>query len=229
MRALIAVGATTSTLALSVFVATSVQASPYSLDTMSTNMMSASDASSLGVGAHHIREFQYLEGTQESPDDFWLCDLAGEKQVEVDGSPEVYVVAYAAEKSRVETVAGQELYAFASEADARKAMKSIRKEAKKCAGTFAVEEEGVTFSQKVSNGTGTSADGAGFTWIKHVATATAASANLADNEYNTFRRVGQFVQVLSIEVAGAQAPTISSAQVKSINNLTGTLGAYWTR
>lgn len=106
-------------------------------------------------------------------------------------------------------------------------MKAIRKAAKQCAGTFTVEEEGVTFRQKVSNGTGKATDGSGFTWIKHEATASAASANLADNEYNTFRRVGQFVQVVSIEVAGSQAPKLTSSQVKQVNTLTGTLGSYW--
>ena len=227
MKGLIAIGVTASILTLSSLTTGSAQASPYSLDTMSSNMMAASDASTLGVAGNHIRDFQYLEGTQESPDDFWLCDLAGEKQVEVAGSPEVYVVTYASEKSRVETVAGQELYAFGSAAEARDAMKAIRKAAKQCAGTFTVEEEGVTFRQKVSNGTGKATDGSGFTWIKHEATASAASANLADNEYNTFRRVGQFVQVLSIEIAGPKAPKLTSSQVKQVNTLTGTLGSYW--
>ena len=214
-------------LGASVLATAPAQASPYSLDTMSSNMMSAAQASSLGVAGNHIRDFQYLEGTKESPDDFWLCDLAGDKQVEIDGPPEVYVVSYASDKSRVATAAGQELYAFANVDDAREAMKAIRKAAKECSGTFTVEEEGVTFRQKVSNGTGKSADGSGFTWIKQSATATADSAGLADSEYNTFRRVGQFVQVLSVEVAGAPAPKISSAQMKSLDTLTGTLGAYW--
>ena len=227
MRGFIAIGATASILSLSLLTAGSAQASPYSLDTMSSNMMTASDASTLGVAGNHIRDFRYLEGTQESPDDFWLCDLDGEKQVEVAGSSEIYVVTYASEKSGVERVAEQELYAFVSEAGARKAMKAIRKAAKQCAGTFTVQEEGVTFSQKVSNGTGKASDGSGFTWIKHEATASAANANLTDNDYNTFRRVGQFVQVLSIETAGSKAPPISSTQVKSLNNLTGTLGAAW--
>lgn len=227
MRGFITIGATASILSLSLLTAGSAQASPYSLDTMSSNMMTASDASTLGVAGNHIRDFRYLEGTKESPDDFWLCDLAGGKEVEVDGSSEAYVVTYASEKSGVERVAEQELYAFASAADARKAMKAIRRAAKQCAGTFRVQEEGVTFSQKVSNGTGKASDGSGFTWIKHEATASAANANLTDNDYNTFRRVGQFVQVLSIETAGSKAPPISSTQVKSLNNLTGTLGSAW--
>ena len=227
MKALIATGIGSAALALSAFAAAPAQASPYSLNTMSSNMMSAAQALSLGVAGNHIRDFRYLEGTQESPDDFWLCDLAGQKEVEVDGSSEVYVVTYASEKSRVERVAEQELYAFVSEAHSRKAMKAIRKAAKQCAGTFTVQEEGVTFSQKVSNGTGKASDGSGFTWITHEATASAANANLSDNDYNTFRRVGQFVQVLSIETAGSKAPPISSTQVKSLNNLTGTLGAAW--
>ena len=227
MKGLIAIGVTSCALALSTLAAAPAQASPYSLDTMSSNMMSAAQASSLGVAGNHVRDFQYLEGTKESPDDFWLCDLAGGKQVEVAGSRDVYVVTYASEKSRVETVAGQELYAVGSAAEAREAMKAIRKAAKQCAGTFTVEEEGVTFRQKVSNGTGKATDGSGFTWIKHEATASAASANLADNEYNTFRRVGQFVQVVSIEVAGSQAPKLTSSQVKQVNTLTGTLGSYW--
>ena len=227
MKTLIATGVTASALALSALAASPAQASPYSLDTMSSNMMTAAQASSLGVAGNHVRDFQYLEGTKESPDDFWLCDLAGDKQVEVDGPPEVYVVSYASSKSRVETVAGQELYAFPSAAQARDAMKGIRKAAKKCSGTFTVEEEGVTFRQKVSNGTGTSADGAGFTWIMQSARLSADSAGLADTEYNTFRRVGQFIQVLSIEVAGDPAPKLSSAQKQTLDTLTGSLGSYW--
>jgi hypothetical protein len=227
MRTPIALSVSCAALALAAVTATPAQASPYTLDTMSSNMMSAGQASSLGVAGNHIRDFQYLEGTKQSPDDFWLCDLAGDKQVEVDGPPEVYVVSYASSKSRVETVAGQELYAFESEGEARKAMKAIRKAAKKCSGTFAVQEEGVTFTQKVTNGTGKTTDGSGFTWIKQSATASAANLGLADSEYNTFRRVGQFVQVLAIEVAGPKAPPISSAQRKSLDTLTGTLGSYW--
>ena len=230
MKTPIAIATACAALGLSALAAAPAQASPNSLDTMSASMMSAAQARTLGVAGDHIRTFEYLKGTKKGPDDdIWLCDLAGDKEVEVeaDGSPELYEVVYASQKSGVETVAGQDLYTFASEADARKAMKSIRKAAKKCVGTFTAEEEGVVFRQNVSHGTGTSADGAGFTWIKHKATATAASARLGDNEYNTFRRIGQFVQVLSIEVAGDPAPTISSAQKKTLDTLTGTLGSYW--
>ena len=167
---------------------------------IATGVGSAAQASSLGVAGNHIRDFQYLEGTQESPDDFWLCDLAGDKQVEVDGPPEAY---------------------------ARQAMKAIRKAATKCSGTYNVEEEGVTFRQKVSNGTGTTADGAGFTWIKQDATVANATSGLAEYEYNTFRRAGQFIQLVAIEVAGPKAPKLTSSQVKAADRLTGTLGSYW--
>lgn len=221
------IGIGVAVLAASTLAAAPAQASPYPLDAMSSNMMSAAQASSLGVAGNHVRDFQYLEGTKQSPDDFWLCDVAGEEQVEVDGPPEVYVVAYASEKSRVATVAGQELYTFDSKADARQAMKSIRKAATKCAGTYTVEDEGFTLTQKLTNGTGKTASGKSFTWIKQVATASDATSGLAENEYNTFRRVGQFVQVISIEVAGPNAPKLTSSQIKTADRLTGTLGDYW--
>lgn len=221
------IGIGVAVLAASTLAAAPAQASPYPLDAMSSNMMSAAQASSLGVAGNHVRDFQYLEGTKQSPDDFWLCDVAGGEQVEVDGPPEVYVVAYASEKSRVATVAGQELYTFDSKADARQAMKSIRKAATKCAGTYTVQDEGFTLTQKLSNGTGKTASGKSFTWIKQVATASDATSGLAENEYNTFRRVGQFVQVISIEVAGPNAPKLTSSQIKTADRLTGTLGDYW--
>ena len=221
------IGIGVAVLAASTLAAAPAQASPYSLDTMSSQMMTAAQASSLGVAGNHIRDFQHLEGTKQSPDDFWLCDVAGEEQVEVDGPPEVYVVAYVSEKSRVETVAGQELYTFDSEADARKAMKSIRKAATKCSGTYTVEDEGFTLTQKLTNGTGKTAAGKNFTWIKQVATASDATSGLAENEYNTFRRVGRFVQVISIEVAGPNAPKLTSSQMRTADRLTGTLGDYW--
>ena len=229
MKTPIVIATACAALGLSALAAAPAQASHYPLDTMSASMMSAAQARTLGVAGEHIRTFEYLKGTKKSPDDIWLCDLAGDKEIEVetDGSPELYEVEYASQKSGVETVAGQDIYTFASEADARKAMKSIRKAAKKCVGTFTAEEEGVVFRQNVSHGTGTSADGAGFTWIKHKVTATAASAGLGDNEYNTFRRIGQFVQVISIEVAGLNAPKLTSSHIKTADRLTGTLGDYW--
>ena len=51
-------------LGLSVLAASPAQAAPYSLDTMSSNMMSGAQASSLGVAGNHVRDFQYLEGTK---------------------------------------------------------------------------------------------------------------------------------------------------------------------
>jgi hypothetical protein len=227
MKTSVALGLTGSVLALTAVGAAPAQASPYSLDTMSTNMMSASQAASLGVAGGHVRDFNDISTTTGSPDDFWLCDLAEEKQVEVDASSQIYGVTYTSEKSRVETTAGQELYSFASEADARAAMKAVRKAAKKCTGSFTIKEEGGTVTQKLTNGTGTTAAGDGYTWIKHVATASDARNSYAEHEYNTFRRVGTFVQVLSIENGGANAPKLTSSQVTTLDRLTGTLGDYW--
>ncbi len=227
MKTSLALGLTGSVLALAAVGASPAQASPYSLDTMSDNMMSASQAASLGVAGDHIRDFHELSGTKSNPDDFWLCDLAGGKQVEVDGSSQMYGVNYTSEKSRVETTAGQELYAFASEGEARKAMKAIRKSAKKCTGTFSVKEEGGTLTQKLSNGTGKTAAGDGYTWIKQVATVSDAGSSYAEHEYNTFRRVGTFVQVVSLENGGPNAPKLTSSQITGVDGLTGTLGANW--
>jgi hypothetical protein len=223
----LAIGLSTSALALTTLSAAPASAAEYSLDTVSARMMSTSQASSLGVAGNHVRDFQVLTGTKENPDDFWLCDLAGGKQVEVDGSSTVYVVAYASAKARVETVAGQELYAFATESDARKAMKEIRNAATKCSGTFTIDDEGLSFRQKLSNGRGTAPDGAGFTWIRSSATASGSAGALAEHEYNTFRRVGTFVQVVSLENAGPNAPKLTSSQTKGVDGLTGSLGANW--
>jgi hypothetical protein len=227
MKFRLAIGLSTSALALTTLSAAPASAAEYSLDTVSARMMSTSQASSLGVAGNHVRDFQVLTGTKENPDDFWLCDLAGGKQVEVDGSSTVYVVAYASAKGRVETVAGQELYSFANESDARQVMKEIRKAATKCSGTFTIDDEGLSFRQKLSNGRGTAPDGAGFTWIRSSATASGSAGALAEHEYNTFRRVGTFVQVVSLENAGPNAPKLTSSQIKGVDGLTGTLGANW--
>jgi len=227
MKTSLALGLTGSVLALSAVGAAPAQASPYSLDTMSSNMMSTSQAASLGVAGDHIRVFSDLSGTKSNPDDVWLCDVAGGKEVQVDGSSQIYNVTYASEKSRVETAAGQELFSFASEADARAVMKAIRKSAKKCIGTLTIKDEGLTLTQKLSHGTGATAAGDGYTWIKHVATASGAGSSYAEHEYNTFRRVGTFVQMLAIETGGANAPKLTSSQVNRLDRLTGTLGDYW--
>jgi hypothetical protein len=192
-------------------------------------MMTAAQAQSLGVAGDHIRTFSYGSGVNEIPDVIWLCDLAGEKEVEVDGSPELYGVAYSSVKSRIVTVAGEELHAFDTEADARKAMRSIRKSATKCSGTFNVkDDQGWTITHKVSNGQGKTAEGDGFVWIKSVTTSADPRTGVSESEYNTFRRVGPFIQVVSIEDAGPQAPGITSTQIKTADKLTATLAAYLT-
>jgi len=227
MKSRLAIALSTSALALTALYAAPASAAEYSLDTVSARMMSTSQAVSLGVAGDNIRDFQVLTGTKGNPDDLWLCDLAGGKQVEVDGSSILYVVAYDSVKSRVETVAGQELYSFATESDARKAMKEIRKAAPRCSGTATIDDEGLTLRQKLSNGRGTAPDGAGFTWIKSSATASGSAGAFAEHEYNTFRRVGTFVQVVFLEAAGSSAPKLTSSQIKGVDGLTGSLGANW--
>ena len=133
-----------------------------------------------------------------------------------------------AAQARTLGVAGQELHAFTSEADARKAMKAIRRAATKCSGTFTVkDDQGWTVTQKATNGQGETAEGDGFVWVKQVATAADAQTGIAESEYNTFRRVREFIQVISIEAAGPTATKVTSSQIKTADHLTGTLGAYW--
>ena len=228
MKTLIGIGIGCSALALSAVAAPSAQAAHYPLDTVSAQMMSADQAATLGVAAKHVRLFSYLTGAQQSAGTIWLCDQQGSDEVEVAAPAGSYEVHYASSKSRVETSAGQELYEFLSESAARDAMKSLRKAAQKCSGSFTTkDDQGWTITQKVSNGQGTTSDGDGFVWIKHVTTATEAGSGLADHEYDTFRRVGVFIQSVEVDSAGVNAPKVTSAQVKQVNVLTGTLGAYW--
>ena len=221
----IAVGC--AALGLSVLAATPAQASHYSLDTMSANMMSATQARTLGVAGKHLRLFSHLTGAKQGADSIWLCDLQGDKEVKVAAPVGNYEVDYVSSKSRVETTAGQELYEFASESDAREAMKSLRKAAQKCAGTFSTKDEGWTVTQKVSHGQDKTPDGDGFVWVKHVTTATDASSGIGEYEYDTFRRVGVFIQAVEVDVAGVNARPLTSSQIKATDQLTGTLGSYW--
>lgn len=215
-------------LAASTFAALPAQASHYPLDTVSAQMMTAHQAASLGVAGNHTRAFGDLSGSKESPDVIWLCDLAGTTEVSVAGSREVYAVMYASSKSKVETSATHELDDFGNEDDARTAMRAIRKAAAKCSGTFKVnDDQGWSLTQKVTNGTGTTADGQGFVWIKTTTTQAEASTSIEEHEYNTFMRVGSFIQTVEVQELGVKAPKITSAQVKQVNVLTGTLAANW--
>ena len=212
----------------SVLTALPAQASHYPLDTVSANMMSASQAATVGVAGNHTRDFEWLSGSKESPDAIWLCDLAGTTEVTVAGPPEVYSLRYASRKAKVETSAAQELDDFGNEDDARTAMRAIRKAAKKCSGTFKVkDDQGWIVTQKLTNGTGTTADGQGFVWIKATTTEAEASTSTMEHEYNTYMRVGSFIQTVEVQELGVDAPKITKGQVKTINKLTGTLAANW--
>lgn len=228
MKTPIAIAVGCAALGLPALAATPAQASHYSLDTVSDQMMSADQAATLGVAGKHMRVFSYLTGANQSADSIWLCDLQGSTEVKVAAPSGNYEVRYASTKSQVETSAGQELYEFPSESAARDAMKSLRKAAQKCTGTFTTkDDQGWTITQKVSNGQGKTTAGDGFVWVKHVTTATEAGSGLAEHEYDTFRRVGVFIQSVEVDVAGVNSPKLTSAQVKQVNTLTGTLGAYW--
>ena len=63
--------------------------------------------------------------------------------------------------------------------------------------------------------------------LKSRASASGSGGALAEHEYNTFRRVGSFVQVVSLEIARPNAPKLTSSQIKGVDGLTGTLGANW--
>ena len=206
---------------LSVLAATPAQASHYSLDAMSAHMMSAAQARTLGVAGDHIRTFGYGSGVNEIPDVIWLCDLDGDKEVEVGGSPELYGVAYSSKKSRTVTIAGQELHAFPSEADARKAMKAIRKAATKCSGTFTVkDDQGWTVTQKATNGQGETAEGQGHRGQGHADAAVchavdggqplfiaACEALLA--QQSTFIQVSGKAQALQVLAGAAQLSRVT--------------------
>ena len=228
MKKLIGIGIGCSALALSAVAAPPAMASHYPLDTVLSEMMSANQAASLGVASNHTRDFDWLSGSEESPDAIWLCDLAGTTEVSVAGSLEVYSLRYASRKAKVQTSAAQELDDFGNEDDARTAMRAIRKAAKKCTGTFKVkDDQGWSLTQKVTNGTGTTADGQGFVWIKTTTTQADASTSIEEHEYNTYMRVGPFIQTVEVQELGVKAPKINSSQVKQVNVLTGTLAANW--
>ena len=228
MKTLIGIGIGCSALALSAVAAPSAQAAHYPLDTVSSQMMTADQAASLGVAGNHTRDFDWLSGSKESPDAIWLCDLAGTTEVKVTGPLDVYSLMYASSKSKVETSATQELDDFGIEDDARTAMRAIRKAAAKCSGTFKVnDDQGWSLTQKVTNGTGTTADGQGFVWIKTTTTQAEASTSIEEHEYNTYMRVGSFIQTVGVQELGVKAPKITSTQVKQANVLTGTLAANW--
>ena len=228
MKALPALGIGSAVLAVSTFAALPAQASHYPLDTVSAGMMSAEQAATLGVAANHTRHFEWLSGSKESPDAIWLCDLAGSSEVTVAGPPEVYSLRYASRMSKVETSAAQELDDFGNEDDARTAMRAIRKAAKKCTGTFKVkDDQGWDVTQTLSNGTGTTPEGKGFVWVKTTTTQADATTSTSEMEYNTYSRAGSFIQTVEVQELGINAPKITSAQMKTVNKLTGTLGSYW--
>ena len=217
-----------SALALPLLLAAPAQAAHYDLDTMAGNMMTAADASTVGVAGNHVKEFINLSGSKESPMRIWLCDLEGTTEIEVDGPMNVYSMTYVSDKNNVETLAQQELFEYDSEDQARKAMKQIRKLSEKCQGTFVVKhDEGWTSTQKVSHGKGETSDGDGFVWIKHTNTVKEQGTGVAEHEYSTFRRVGTFIQTVEIDVEGVDAPGLTSSQIKGINKLTGPLGNAW--
>ena len=217
-----------SALALTTLAALPANAAEYPIGTMADNMLTASDAATLGVAGNHVKEFLNLSGSKESPMTIWLCDLKGSTEIEVAGPRDIYAMTYMSAKDKVETLAQQELFAFDTEADARKAMKAIRKGAEKCQGTFVVKHDaGWTSTQKVSHGKGTDGAGQGFIWIKHVTTETDPTTRIAEHEYSTFRRVGNFIQTVEIDVEGINPPHLTQSQISGVNKLTGSLGDAW--
>jgi len=215
-------------LALPLLAAVPAHAAAYPLDTMNDSMLSASQAQSLGVAGNHLAQFLDVSGSKGAPQPIWICDLEGSTEIEVDGSPNLYVKEYSSEKGKVATLAQQELYSYDSEDAARKAMKTLRKVVKKCEGTFKVKHDaGWVSTQKVSHGKGTYSDGDKYIWVKHVTTISEPGTEVDEHEYSVFQQFGNFIQTMEIDVEGVNAPKLTSSQIKSVTKVSHELSEVW--
>jgi hypothetical protein len=52
-------------------------------------------------------------------------------------------------------------------------------------------------------------------------------SNLADHDYLTVRHFGSFIQIVSMDSEGTDAPPLTAKQIATANRLTDSLGDSW--
>lgn len=211
------------------------QAAPLSSDTVGkaySVMLSTKDARSAGISKSHAYNFDVANSTKGTPDAPWLCDLSGTNEVEGKGATNLLSSDFINLAGKDVTSLGQEIHWYSSPKAAKKAYDGIVKLIKKCEGqqTPAADDTDpvpFTMTESLTNGTGKAKDGDTFLWVKSETVMSDPTNNFADHDYMTVRHFGSFIQIMSMDSEGTNAPTLTAKQLAAVNRLTDSLGDRW--
>lgn len=195
-------------------------------------MLSAKDARSVGISKAHMSNFDVANSTKGTPDAPWLCDLSGANEVEGKGAANLLSSSFINLAGKDVTSLTQEIHWYGSTKAATKAYEGIVKLIKTCEGqqTPSVDETDpapFTITQSLTNGTGKAKDGDPYLWVKSETVTSDPTNNFADHDYMTVRHFGSFIQIMSLESEGIDAPALTAMQVSATNRLTDSLGDTW--
>ena len=196
-------------------------------------MLTASQAQALGVKKHYLAEFSVASTTKGTPHAPWFCDLTGGIAIEGQGAGSVLTSAFADISGDWIFAVDQTIHWYANEQSAKKAYNATVKQVKSCVGQQMGDSSEVsgetTYSVPtiLTNGTKKAKDGDQFLWINSKTIDSDATATVSDDEYQTVRTFGNFIQFLEIESEGLDATPFTKKQIATLDKMTDSLGDAW--
>ena len=195
-------------------------------------MLSAKDARSAGISKAHMSNFDVANSTKGTPDAPWLCDLSGANEVEGKGAANLLSSGFINLAGEDVTSLTQEIHWYSSTKAAKKAYDGIVKLIKTCEGQQTPSNDDTdpvlfTITHSLTNGTGKAKDGDPYVWVKSETVTSDPTNNFADHDYMTVRHFGSFIQIMSMDSEGTNAPPLTAKQLAAVNRLTDSLGDSW--
>lgn len=225
--------AATIALTMSLLPAQAATLSPEVVDDAYRVMLTASQAQALGIKKHHAAEFSVQSATKGTPDAPWLCELTGGTEIYGQGAGSVFTSSFV--DGRGDWIFGVEqiIHWYANEQSAKKAYNAIVKRVKSCVGQQLGDASDVsgetTYSVPtiLTNGTKNAKDGDPFLWINSKTIDSDATATFSDDDYQTVRIFGNFIQIMEIESEGLDATPFTKKQIATFDKMTDSLGDAW--
>ncbi len=230
--ALTAIAATTA-VAMSSVPAQAATLSPEVVAGAYSVMLTAPQATTVGIDKHYAANFVVASSTKGTPDAPYLCELSGGTSVKGQGAGSMFDSIYINLPGKDLVEVSHQIHSYASEQAAKKTYDAIVKKVKSCEGQQLGDASGTSgevvdsIPTALTNGTKKAKDGDSFLWVNSQTIDADATASFADYDYTTVRHFGSFIQIMDLQSEGLNATPFTKKQIANLDKLTDSLGDAW--
>lgn len=181
-------------------------------------MMTKTEAAKVGVSS----DLSTFSVTEAKRDTIWLCDLGDSNGAEVDvpAPRKVFAIDYSQDLGAkgVRSVT-ENVYQYASAKAARASYKALTAKLKTCSGSNTHTENGVSYTQAVSNGAAKVDDGDDVVWMLSESALAGTPGAWASHDYSVFHLDGDVIVNIQLDHDGPAIAAATAAQRKVANEL----------